>query len=268
MRSFGYILAAFGVATLAASAQPPQQPPQTPAAPAAPAADPKLDEHLDKWEAAMKKVETLGAQLTRVDKDPTYDQVQKLTGVAYYMKAGTGAAIQNLALLDLKLDGHKESKEKYICTGTYIYTYAPDQKEIRYYELPKPKPGQVADDSLMSLMFGMKAVEAKRRYDLKVAKEDANFIYVDIAPRMAADKSDFVKARLILNRSNYLPRQLWFEHANKSEVLWDIPNLQVGMDLNRKAFDAPQAPPGWRMVSGDKRGPTVRQAPPAPPPGR
>jgi TIGR03009 family protein len=265
MRSFGFVLAAFGLTALTATAQPPRQ--QAPP-PAAPAADPKIDEHLGKWEAAMKKVETLGAQLTRVDKDPTYDSVQKLTGVAYYMKVGTGASAQNLAMLDLKLDGRKESKEKYICTGTYIYTYAPDQKEIRYYELPKPKPGQVADDSLMSLMFGMRAEEAKRRYDLKIAKEDMNFIYVDIAPRLEGDKADFVQARLILNRSNYLPRQLWFKHANSSEVLWDIPNLQVGMDLNRRAFDAPQAPPGWKIVAGDKRAPTVRQAPPTPPAGR
>lgn len=276
MRSYGFVLAAFGLASLTVNAQqapptqqqapPTQQTPATaPIAPAAPAGA-ALDDHLAKWEAAMKRVETLGAQLTRIDKNPTFDEVQKLTGVAYYKKVGTGATAQNLALLEMKLDGQKEAKEKFICTGTYIYSFAPEQKEIRYYELPKPKPGQPADDNLMSLMFGMKADDAKRRYDLKLAKEDAYYIYVDIAPRSAADKSDFQRARLVLNKTNYLPRQLWFEHANRSEVMWDIPNLQVGMALDSRVFDAPQTPPGWKTVAGENRRQTVRPANPAPTP--
>ena len=134
MRCYGLILATLMLASLPASAQQAQQPPATP-----PAADTKaLDEHLVKWEAALKKVETLGAQLTRIDKDPVFDHVQKLTGVAYYMRAGNGPSAQNLALLEMKVEGQKEFKEKFICTGTYIYQFLPEQKEIRYYQLPKP----------------------------------------------------------------------------------------------------------------------------------
>lgn len=269
MRSYGFVLAAFGLANLTAAAQqaPPtqqQQAPQTQPAPAATAADAALDEHLGKWEKAMKGIETLGAQLTRIDKNPNFDKVEKLTGAAYYMRVGTGTAAQNLALLEMKLDGQKEFKEKFICTGTYIYAYAPEQKEIRYYELPKPQPGQVADDNLMSLLFGMKADEARRRYELKLSKEDANYIYVEIAPRADRDRSDFQRARLVLSKTNYLPRQLWFEHPDRSEVLWDIPNLQVGMAMNRRAFDEPQTPPGWKKVAGESRRQIARPAAPAP----
>jgi TIGR03009 family protein len=266
MRRYGLVLFALVLASLTALAQQTQTPTApgaaAPAA-AAPADGKALDDHRDKWEGAMKKVETLGAQLTRVTKDPTWDQVEKVMGVAYYMKTGSGPSAQNLALLELKLEGQKEPKEKFICTGTFIYQFVPEQKEIRYYELPKPTPGQVAEDNLLSLLFGMKAADAKRRYELKLAKEDTYYIYVDIAPRSAADKSDFQRARLVLNKSNYLPRQLWFEHANKSEVMWDIPNLQVGMRLERKYFDAPTAPPGWKTVAGASRGQVARPAGPA-----
>jgi TIGR03009 family protein len=258
MRCYGLVLAALMLASLPASAQQAQQPP-------AAAADTKaLDEHLSRWEAQMKKVETLGAELTRIDKNPTYDSVQKLTGVAYYLKAGSGPQSQNLALLEMKLDGRKEIKEKFICTGTYIYQFLPEQKEIRYYQLPKPQPGQVAEENnLLSLLFGMKAEDAKKRYELKLAKEDANFIYVFISPRSDADRSDFQRARLVLNRSNYLPRQLWFSHANGSEVTWDITKLQVGGDVPRRWFDPPQAPPGWKLVAGEnRREPVVRPASP------
>lgn len=264
MRSYGLVLATLLLASVTAGAQQAQQPPA-----AAPAGGATLDDHLAKWEAALKTVDTLGAQLTRVDKNPTFgDEVQRLTGTAYYMKAGAGSSAQNLALLELKLEGQKEPKEKFICTGTYIYQFLPEQKEIRYYELPKPKAGEITEDNnLLSLLFGMKAEDAKRRYELKLAKEDTYYIYVDIAPRSAADQSDFERARLVLNKSNYLPRQLWFKHANRSEVMWDIPNLQVGMALDRRTFDAPQAPPGsgWKIVAGEKpREPVVRPSSPTP----
>jgi TIGR03009 family protein len=246
-----------------------QQAPQTPATPPAAAATTSIDEHLKKWEGAMKNVETLGAKLVRIDKDPTFDQVTRLEGEAYYMKVGTGPTAQNLAILEMRLEGKKEFKEKFICTGTFIYSFHPEQKEIRYYELPKPKPGQVGEDSLLSLLFGMKADEAQRRYELKLAKEDAYYIYVDIAPRSAEDRADFVRARLVLNKSNYLPRQLWFEHPNKSETMWDMPNVQTPMRLERRHFDAPQAPPGWKLVAGKERQQIARPARPSTPtPGK
>lgn len=265
MRCYGLVLAALVVASLSASAQQAQQ---TPAVPPA-AGDKALDEHLTKWEAAMKKVETLGARMTRIDKDPVFDHVQKLDGVAYYMKAGNGPAAQNLALLEMTLAGQKAPKEKFICTGTYIYQFLPEQKEIRYYKLPEPKPGQVAEENnFLSLLFGMKAEEVKRRYELKMAGEDANYIYVFIAPRSDTDRADFQRARLVLNKSNYIPAQLWFEHANKSTTQWDIPNVQVGMALDRRTFDAPQPPPGWKLVPGENRNQIARPSSPTPPAGR
>ncbi|MHB1422145.1 MAG: TIGR03009 domain-containing protein [Gemmataceae bacterium] len=262
MRRSGLVLAALMLASVSASGQQAQQ---TPATPPAAADNRALDEHLAKWEGAMKKVETLGAQLTRIDKDPNFDDVKKLTGVAYYMRAGAGPSAQNLALLEMKLEGQKEAKEKFICTGTYIYQFLPEQKEIRYYELPKPKPGQAPEDNtLLSLLFGMKAADAKQRYELKLVKEDTYYIYVDIAPRSPTDRADFQRARMVLNKTTYLPRQLWFEHANRSTVMWDIPNLQVGVDVQRRYFDAPQAPPGWRLVAGENREQVARPANPAP----
>lgn len=264
MRAFGFALAALLLAGLSAGAQ------QTPAAPAAaPADDKALDTHLGKWEAAMKDVTSLGAELVRTDKDRTWDKVEKLAGVAYYMKTGTGPTALNLALLELRsAEGKKDLREKYICTGTYIYQFLPDRKEIRYYEIPKPKAGQVAEDSLLSLLFGMKADEAKKRYSLKLAKEDQYYIYVDIAPRSATDKSDFQRARLVLNKTNYLPRQLWFEHANGNEVMWDIPNLRTDIKLERRYFDGPdKAPDGWKLVPGESR-PQPRTVRPAAPPAK
>jgi TIGR03009 family protein len=209
------------------------------------------------WEQEMKRVQTLGAQLDRIDKDKVAETTTKFTGYAYYMKAGTGPTALNLAMLELKLPGKPDIAEKYVCTGTYVYKYEPAQKEIRYYELPRPKPGQVSEDNFLSFLFGMKAEEARRRYVLTLAKEDKDYVYVDVTPRFPADKADFSRARLVLNKTNYLPRQLWFEHPNGNETIWDIPILKNGMTLDRRAFDAPKAPAGWRIVPGIKNPPAA-----------
>ena len=126
-----------------------------------------------------------------------------VSGTARYMKP-------NLAMLEMQERGNPQRFEKYICTGTYLYEYAPQNKQVRVHELPAPRPGQVMDDNFLSFLFGMKADEARRRYDLRLVKEDQWYIYIEIHPRFSADKADFQRARLVLNSQTYLPRQLWF----------------------------------------------------------
>jgi TIGR03009 family protein len=208
----------------------------------------KLDDHLQKWEKKMREVQTLSASLTRLDKDKVLRQTTKLTGFAQYMKSGSGTTALNLAVLELKLDGKNDVAEKIVCTGTYLYQFAPAQKEIKAYEMPRPKPGQVADDGFLGLLFGMKAEEAKKRYALTLSKENQWYVYVDIAPRDKEDKADFARAQLVLSKDTYLPRRLWFEHANGNEVTWDIPTLKSGVTLDRRHFDAPKPPAGWKLV--------------------
>lgn len=246
MRSTSLALVALALAVASAAAQT-QQAPAAPAAPTAPAANPALDRHLVRWEQEMQKIQTLAAILNLTEKDKTFDTTQKYSGFAQYMKAGTGANALNMAMLELRSEGKTEISHKFICSGTFLYQFLPAQKEVRAYELPTPKAGQVAEDNFLSFLFGMKAEEAKRRYDLKLAKEDQYYVYIDIAPRFPKDKADFQRARIVLNRDTFLPRQLWFEQPNGSEVLWDIPRIQSGANVNRADFNAPNLPPGWKM---------------------
>ncbi len=243
-----FVVALAGSPVAAQQAQP-QRPagPAAPATAAAPTADPALDQHLLRWEQEMQRVQSLAALLNLTERDKTFRTEQKFSGFAQYLKAGNGPGSLNMAMLELRQPGRQEIARKYICSGTFLYEFLPAQKEIRAHQLPPPKPGQVADDNFLSFLFGMKASEARRRYDLRLAKEDQYYIYVDIAPRDARDRADFQRARIVLNRDSYLPRQLWFEHANGNEVLWDIPRIQNGARVNRADFDAPRPPAGWRL---------------------
>jgi TIGR03009 family protein len=208
----------------------------------------KIDQHLRSWEQEMRKIQTLQAVLGRHDKNTLTQTVRHYTGSAQYMKSGTGASARNLALMEMKVAGKNDLAEKLICTGTVLYQFLPAHKEIRRYDLPRPRPGQVADANFLTFLFGMKAGEARKRYELKWSKEDRWYIYIEVTPRLAADRATFRRARLVLKRDSYLPRQLWFEDSNGNEVTWDIPRVQTGVALDRRVFEAPKPPRGWKLV--------------------
>jgi TIGR03009 family protein len=220
-----------------------QQPP--PAAQNAPAVQPnaaQLDTLLQRWEQEMKRIETLSAELNRTTVDKVYQGTEIFSGSAKYMKP-------NLAVLEMKKKDKPDVYEKYICSGTFLYEWVPGSKIIRAHELPPPKDGRVGDDNFLSFLFGMKAEEAKARYDLKLLKEDQFYYYVQVFPRMASDKADFQEARLALNKSSFLPREVRFTQPNGNEIIWDIPKIQTGMKLVREDFAPPQTlPQGWNLV--------------------
>lgn len=211
--------------------------------PAAGALDPqrnRLDALLVRWEQEMKNTQTLLCNCSRTTLDKTFQVTEIYEGSAKYMKP-------NLAMLEMKKKDKPEVFEKYICSGTYLYEYALQNKEVRAHELPPTKPGQEFEDNVLSFLFGLKAEEAKRRYELKLAKEDQWYVYIEIQPKAAADKADFQRARVVLNNKTFLPRELWFEQPNGNEVKWDIPEIKSNPNLSRNDFTNPQIPPGWEL---------------------
>ena len=201
----------------------------------------------------MEQIQGLSATLKRSEKDAVTDVEQHFTGYTKYLKVGAGPNTQNLAMLEMTPDGKKDFSERFVCSGSFLYEFRPSEKVIQSHEIPKPKAGQVADDNFLSFLFGMKKDEAKSRYDLKLTKTDSNYVYVEILPRNAADKVDFKRAQIVLFKDTMLPRRLWFEQPNKTETTWDV--LQINPNdktIDRREFDAPAPPPGWKVVQAPK----------------
>lgn len=215
-----------------------------------------LDQYLMHWEAAMKKVESLAVACNRTEHDKVYQTKKTYTGTIHFVKP-------TMFFWNMQVKDKPGDWERFVCTGQYIYQYVPGQKEIRVYPAPKTNgEGKLANDSSLAFLFGMKATEAKARYDLKLHQVDGNYVYIDVTAKQALDRADFTKARVVLNKDSYLPRQIWFEHPNSGEVLWDIPNMQPNVKIDRKVFDAPQAPKDWKMVRGDAAATGKDQNPP------
>ena len=241
-------IALLTLACVAAAGRAQQPAPARPAAPPAPAAlDPgrnALDAYLLRWEEAMKKVDTLALKCTRTETDPIYKTKHTYEGTIHFMRP-------NFFFWNMQDKTRPAAFERFICTGVKLYQFLPRERLIKVYPAPQVKPGGgLADDSSIAFLFGMKAAEARARYDLSLHKTDKDYVYVDVIPKKAVDKADFTKARIVLNKDTYLPRMLWFEHPNQGEVLWDIPTIQANSPIPRTAFGTPATPKGWKMVDG------------------
>lgn len=238
MRAFMLSLVVFGFAASLTPAQQPQQPPAPTVASSA-----QLDAVLAQWEKQMQGVQTLAAQLTRTTVNRVFNTTDIYEGGVKFMKP-------NRALFDLRKKGDPQVFERIVFTDANIYEFRPQDKTLRIHQPPPRKPGQVTDDNIMAFVFGMKADEAKRRYDMSLHKpEDPNYYYIAVQPRAPQDRQDFVSAWLILLKRNYLPRQFRYTEPNKNEIMYDIPSIELnGKSVVATDFAPPQAPSGWKTV--------------------
>jgi TIGR03009 family protein len=235
-------LAAASTVTLAQQGAPPVQ-----------AVNPgQLDPVLDGWERSLTTLRSLYADCEHTTQDKVFQTREVFKGTAKYLKApGPGQGSRaSLELHKLTPKGlSQDIYEKYICTGTYLYEYAPANKVIRIHDLPQPKAGQVADDNFLSFLFGMKASEAKQRYqlDIPASPADPYYYYLQIHPKLPQDKADFSVARLVMRRDNFLPAQVWFLRPNGNEEIWAFPKVSRDVAIPAATFEQPKLPVGWKF---------------------
>jgi TIGR03009 family protein len=206
-----------------------------------------LDAVLMRWEQEMMKVQTLAAQLERTETDLAFKSERVLVGYAQYMRV-PGDKPVNKAMLEMRPKGKedKELAEKFICTGTHFYQYRVEAKVIQATRMEGA--GQGGPDNFLSFLFGMRAQEVKRRYDLKLEREDQYYYYINVLPRLPEDRGDFERAQVVLHKDTFLPRMLWFQQGKDTTTTWQIPAIKGGIQVNPAAFDAPTAPAGWKLV--------------------
>lgn len=208
----------------------------------------QLDVVLANWERAMAEMQSMVAVLSRTTIDKVFQSNEVFEGTAKFVKGqkpGQGAN----ASLELKKKNQPEIYEKFVCNGALLYEYAPQTKVIRVHQMPPPRPGQVADDNVLSLLFGMRAMEAKKRYKLThVPANDKWYHYIRIEPLMPADKADFTEARLVLFQKDSMPRQLWFQQPNGNEVTWNFERIIANASVDMNEFNINRLPgPDWRV---------------------
>ncbi len=229
---------------LSASAQAPK--PQD-NSPATPASDPRLDQLLARWEKELRAVkQSMAAEVRCARKEAVFGKTRLSTGWIKFMRP-------DLARMDLTDTENAARYDRWICTGSHVYNFAPTEKTIYVYSLEQSQKGQMPDEGPLQFLSDMNAQKMKQRYGLKISKVDANYTYLDVFPKFAKDMQDFSYARLvILNQSDRpalaslvgLPIQLYMVEPNKSEVTYDV--LRIHKDavqaVKRTDFEKPELP--------------------------
>jgi TIGR03009 family protein len=215
-----------------------------------------LDTHLANWEQRMADVKNFRVEMAVTKTDGVFKKDKKYNGVVLCMKP-------NLAILRLEYtaDATKNDYEAYICNGRSVYQYDGLAKLITEYPLPNPAndPSGSSNNLMLDFLTGLKAREAKARFDMTLVKEDDYYIYLDIKPLLGRDKEDFLQLRLALfgpkTKFAYLPAQVYKSNPNGDSEMWSFTNPQINLPgIDEKIFQYVKVP-----------GFTERVAPPAKP---
>jgi TIGR03009 family protein len=193
-----------------------------------------LDEHLRRWDEKAKTIESLVGACIRTDVDKTFQTTRVYEGTIQFLKP-------DKAILELKNKQKPEITEKYVWIDPLLYHYLPERKAILVHEVANTE-----GNLLVSLFFGVK-LENLKRYDLKLSKEGAQHVYIDIRPKLPADRADFARAQVVLTKKMYRTSRVWLEQPNGNEVTWEFPKTERNGRVDRTLLVKPEPPPGWTL---------------------
>jgi TIGR03009 family protein len=211
-------------------------PPQT--------AEARLDQVLNFWEQVTRQTTAFDAVCNRTRTSARFGTTEVYEGTLRLLKGDPD-------LLYASIEMHRKDDgavfEKLILNERGLWAYDSVAKIINLYGIPK-RAG-FFDNSPVALVYGMKAADVKKRFEIQLKGEDQHYFYLEISPRTDTDKSNFAKVRLTLTRATYLPRQLWWQQPNQDEVVYDLPRVDSRANHLRPGdFASPEPPPGWKIA--------------------
>src|SRR6266852_2268512 len=133
--------------------------------PQAPAGD--LDKVLRGWEKAMIDLRSFACDIERKSFDKPLQTRDEYTGHAKYMKLNNK---ENGIRIYYKLHKVKnpEIYDKYVCTGTHVYEYAPANNVVRVHKMPKGNQAGLPQENNLSVLFGLGAEHVKARCKMEL----------------------------------------------------------------------------------------------------
>jgi outer membrane lipoprotein-sorting protein len=204
----------------------------------------RLDEVLRRWHQAAEDIETALVHLTRTDENTVFKITTVSPVVLKYQKP------DRVSYLETRKNPDKsEEVIRVLWTGSHLYLYRAEEKAVVKWEWSPTAAfvlGFVSPGPTWTLLRGMKPEEARKRFGVKLAKEDQWYSYLDFVPLLDSDKADFTRVRLVLNKETFLPRQLWHELPNGNTTTWDVTKIETDVALAKEDF-RPEVPPGWKL---------------------
>jgi TIGR03009 family protein len=198
--------------------------------------DPKLERILIDWEAHSSKIKSLHGKHTRKEFIKTF-AVEKVSEGEFFLETPDKGRIDMIAKpvakgavasrKDYALE--KGSSERWICTGEEILSFNEDDKTYIREVLPVAMRGKNIVHSPLPFLFGMKADEAKQRFNLKIVSfsKDNTTVQIQAIPRMDSDRQNYSEAGIVLDLKRFVPNAVRLFDPNGIETVYIFNSVEI-----------------------------------------
>jgi TIGR03009 family protein len=217
---------------------------------------------LKTWEADAKSLQSLYVQFEETHEDAIFKKQTKFMGEAKVLKMPTGTYGLRLEIYALGADGkadYSKMKQKYVCSGPWMYEFKPESRIILFRRLDNIniKP----DDGPFAFVMGMNMADANKRFKLDIAQQDKDWTWLRVEPRTEQDNRDFTLAMLgLVNYANvttpkFFPLQIKWREPGKNVRTWTFKQVIRNDPSKVTAMD-------FTIEEDKKRGWQLKEAPP------
>ena len=202
--------------------------------------DPKLEKILNEWEAHSSKIKSISGKHLRREFIKSF-AVEKVSEGEFFLETPDKGRIDMIAK-PVKgevatREGYtleKGSSERWICTGEEILSFNDDDKTYTRDVLPVSMRGKNIVHSPLPFLFGMKADEAKQRFNLKLIgfNKDNTAAHIQAIPRMDTDRQNYSEAGIMLDLKQFIPRAVRLVDPNGIETVYIFDQKYVKINDN------------------------------------
>ena len=197
-----------------------------PTKPARPAEDPlvvqpvsaELRQILDEWEQQSSQIKSLHGRHTRFVYNKVFE-IEKRSNGKWYLETPDKGRIDLSGIPPKKGEISKrigaesgkpyriesDREEMWICSGEEIIIVNGDEKTYEIAPVPEHLRGTNIVNGPLPFLFGMKAADAQRRFEMKLLGNGKTSARIEIVPLRDSDKVNYEKAEIILDKTRYLP---------------------------------------------------------------
>ena len=175
-----------------------------------PTLSPALEKVLKDWEEKSAKIVKLQGEFDKFQYNEVFFTEKRSVGKFYYEAPDRG--FYNVEGIKAKAAAKKDWKvepgadERWLCTGKEVYAFQINEKSYEKHVIPAEEQGKNIMDGPLPFLFGMKAEESKKRYDLKLIKQEKGEIWIEATPRRPVDIANWKKATVIIDAKTFLPK--------------------------------------------------------------
>ncbi len=179
---------------------------------------PEMKEILDEWEQKSARIKSLHGKHTRYVYNHVFELEKRAEG-KFYVETPDKGRIDLVGLPPEKKEVSKkrgpetgkpyrieaDRGEMWICNGEEIVMVNGDEKTYEVAPLPKELRGTNIIDGPLPFLFGMKATDAEKRYQLSLLGQNDKSLTIQIVPRRQSDMDSYKVAEIRLDKKTYLP---------------------------------------------------------------